>query len=324
MGCFLGPEIRLAKGAQQRYVIAAFIGLAILAGPITSFVNDPVGLGAQSLDPRGTAIASGIAATVLLAVAAVRRERFPGGGQWLAILALLAPQWLQGLLAAPGIGGMSVLHSTPWGVAFLISLAAPLWLSLLAALQWIPDQVPRVVAGASIAGIGAFCLATPDGAYTVTPREIPVAVLQVVLGVLTVFSWAYARPRLGTATTTATAGCFLLLNALWSLATIRLSADTSPAPLDWHAAGLPLLFSALLSASTWWLWFWLLRRMELAAFGMRVLAAWAAAIVPGFVFVSLTSWRIDTAFVIAVAALVVALRARPGDEQLLALGLESP
>lgn len=302
-------------------VLTAFIAVAILAGPINSFVSDPSGLGAQSFGPQGAAVASGIAGVVLLGVAALRRERLPRCGEWGALLLLFAPQWIAGLLAAPGIRLPSALHTTPWGVAFLVSLAAPLWLSLLSASQLVHEQAPRAVAGASIVGIGAVCLATPGGAYAVTLKEIPFAVLEMVVGVLAVWSWTYARPRLATTSTAAAAGCFLLLNAVGAVAAMPLTSGTQYYAPDWHAAFLPLLCIALLQAALWWLWFWLLRRMTLAAFGMRPLAAWAASIVPGFVLVSLTSWRIDAAFVIAVAALVIALRARPGDEQPLALGL---
>jgi len=143
------------------------------------------------------------------------------------------------------------------------------------------------------------------------------------LGILAVFSWAYARPHLAATSTAAAAGCFLLLNALGAMATIPF-LTAAPAQLDWQQAALPLVLAALLNLATWWLWFWLLERMTLAAFGMRALATWAAAIVPGFVLVSLTNWRNDAAFVIAIAALVAALRARTADEQPLALGLASP
>jgi hypothetical protein len=85
-----------------------------------------------------------------------------------------------------------------------------------------------------------------------------------------------------------------------------------------------VLIMALVSAASWWLWFWLLQRMTMAAFGMRALAAWAAALLPGFLMYGFLSWRIDAAVAISLAALVIAVRARVTDEQPLALGLESP
>jgi len=307
----------------QPRVLVAFIALAVLAGPVTSFVLGPGEIGSDYLGPAGAAVASGAAGATLLGAAALRRERLPRASQWIAMLALLAPQWLEGLLALPGIRGLSALHGTPWGVAFLVALAAPLWLALLSALQAIRDEVPRAVSGASIAGMGAVCLMVPGSAYTVTPKEIPVAVVQVLLGVLTVFSWSYAKPRLAASGTFAVAGCFALLTALGSVAMLPFT-PSMPAPLEWREAMLPLLLAALRNAVMWWLWFWLLQRMTLAAFGMRALAAWTAAIAPGFLVFGFLSWRADVAVGISLCALVVALRARAADEQPLALGLESP
>ena len=86
---------------------------------------------------------------------------------------------------------------------------------------------------------------------------------------------------------------------------------------------LPVLCDAATLAATWWLWFWLLQRMTLAAFGMRALAAWASALLPGFAIFGFRQWRIDAALAIAVAAIVVALRARVAEEQPMALGLDT-
>jgi hypothetical protein len=54
---------------------------------------------------------------------------------------------------------------------------------------------------------------------------------------------------------------------------------------------------------------------------MRALAMWTATMVPGFVLFGFLSWRIDAGLAIAVAAILVALRARSAEEQPLALGL---
>jgi hypothetical protein len=214
-------------------------------------------------------------------------------------------------------------------VALLIALAAPLWLALLSALQWIPDQVPRAVAGASIAGIAAATLTIPEAAYTPAPNQIAVVVLHLLLAVLSVFTWSYARPRLAAASTAATAGCFLLLTALGQIALAPLLTPDQPTSLSFHEAAIPLLLTAALNAASWLLWFWLLQRMSLAAFGMRALAAWTAAIVPGLFLYGFLSWRPSlfwrpaAAVLIALTALAVALRARTADEQPLALGLAS-
>jgi hypothetical protein len=86
---------------------------------------------------------------------------------------------------------------------------------------------------------------------------------------------------------------------------------------------LPLAVQAAVIAGSWCLWFWLLQRISLAAFGMRDLAMWTASIVPGFVLLGFLNWRVDLALAIAVSAIVVALRAPPREEQPTALGLDS-
>lgn len=317
------------KSASQSRVLAAFLFLAILAGPATSFLASPLGLGGQYLSPPLLAAGSALAGLALLALALIRREQLPSGAALLALLALYLPPVLEGLLSPPTIRPVldhlaHALHETPWGVPFFLSLAAPLWLALLSALQLVRDEVPRAVAGAAIAGIGAACLITPSGAYSISLNQLPVAALHLLLAVLAVLSWSYARPRLAASGACATAGCFLLLTALGQAALVPLLSHDSPAPLSLYEAAIPLLFTAALSAASWLLWFWLLQHLSLAAFGMRALAAWTAAILPGFAMYGFLSWRVDLAVLIAVAALVVALRARPADEQPLALGLESP
>lgn len=306
--------------ASQRRIIA-FIALAVLAGPVTGFVSSSAGFGAQWLGPVRMAVGSGLAGLALLALAIVRRERLPRGTGLLALLVLFVPQWAAGLLSPPAIRASSALHETPWGVAFLVSLAAPLWLGLLSALQWVRDEMPRAVAGASIAGIGAVCLVIPTSAYAIALDQIPVAALHVLLGLLTVFSWSYARPRLLGTGTAAVAGCFLLLVALGGVVTLPLVVGELPSPLDWRAAVAPLLLMTLVNAASWWLWFWLLERMTLAAFGMHALAAWVAAMLPGLLLFGFLSWRNDAALAISVAAIAIALRARIAEEQPLALGL---
>jgi hypothetical protein len=57
---------------------------------------------------------------------------------------------------------------------------------------------------------------------------------------------------------------------------------------------------------------------------MRQLAAWVAAVVPELALIGFRQWRLDAALVIALGAIVVALRARGGEEQPVALGLGTP
>jgi hypothetical protein len=61
--------------------------------------------------------------------------------------------------------------------------------------------------------------------------------------------------------------------------------------------------------------------VTLGAFGMRALAAWLAAVIPGLAAFGFRDWRADAAVVIALGAVVVALRARVAEEQPVALGL---
>ncbi len=136
-----------------------------------------------------------LAGAVLLLVGVARRRRMLDARQWLVLLVLLFPQWLASPLTAPALRSFPWLHETGWGVAFLLTLAAPLWLALLSALQVVSVQVPRAVVGATIAGIAAVCLVVPTEAYAVAPKQMPVLVLQLVLTILTVFTWTYAAPR---------------------------------------------------------------------------------------------------------------------------------
>jgi hypothetical protein len=91
--------------------------------------------------------------------------------------------------------------------------------------------------------------------------------------------------------------------------------------VGWHGILVALLVEGAVSACVWSLWFWLLERMTLAAFSMGSLAIWTASIFPGFILFGFMSWRFDAALVIAVGAIVVALRARAVEEQPAALGL---
>jgi hypothetical protein len=69
------------------------------------------------------------------------------------------------------------------------------------------------------------------------------------------------------------------------------------------------------------LWFWVLQRVTLGAFGMRALAAWLAAVIPGFAVFGFLEWRADVAIAVALSAVVISLRAAPVEEQPVALGL---
>ena len=312
-----------AQRGQSLTVLVAFVALAALAGPIRSYAAAPFDSAIHFQMLAGAALSGFLAGFALLALSAVRREGMRGGKRWLALLALLLPQWFALLLTPPYVRSIPWLHETRWGVVFLLTLAAPLWLGLLAALGWVKTEVPRAVAGAAIAGIGAVYLVIPVDASRVAPNQVPVLALQLLLSIAVVASWAYATPRLAGAGALAVAGWFLLLSAFGDVGFAMLFERSSWQPVSVREIVLPLLVEAAVTAASCWLWFWLLQRMTLAAFAMRALAAWTATVLPGFVLFGFRNWRIDAALVTSVAAIAVALRARVAEEQPLALGLHS-
>jgi hypothetical protein len=307
--------------APTRPVVAAFIALAVLAGPITTFAFTPFPFSMPWPTTIGSALSSVLAGAALLLFCVTQKRRMLNAKQWLALLVLLLPQWLALLLTAPTIRSFPWLHETGWGVAFLLSLAAPLWLALLSALQVISVQVPRAVVGATLAGIAAVCLVIPIDVYAIAPNQIPALMLQLLLNILIVFTWTYAAPRLTAVSALAAAGSYLLLSALGNASFSLLFERSARQSIEWRELAIPLLVQAAVIACLWTLWFWLLVRMTLAAFGMRALTMWTASIIPGFVFLGFLIWRVDLALAIAVGAIVIALRARGVDEQPMALGL---
>jgi hypothetical protein len=244
----------------------------------------------------------------------------PGTVQWKALLLLLVPQLCAVPLTSP-LRPIAWLHGIGWGTGLLLSLAAPLWLGLIAAFDLVKVELPRAVVMAAIVGMGAVCLVVPTNAYRVAWNQIPMLLLVSLLGIATVISWTIARPRLEGLSAEWAAGGYLLLNCLGDTVFALLYERPSWQPLDGQALVVPVLCDAAILAATWWLWFWLLERMTLAAFGMRAMAAWAASVVPGLAILGFREWRADAALGITVAALVVALRARVAEEQPMALGL---
>ena len=94
----------------------------------------------------------------------------------------------------------------------------------------------------------------------------------------------------------------------------RMFDRSSWQPLAWREVALPLVVQSAVIACSWCLWFWLLQRISLGAFGMRALATWIASIIPGFALLGFLSWRVDLALAVAVAAIAVSLRAPRGEE----------
>jgi hypothetical protein len=299
----------------RRQVVAAFVGLAIVTGPIAALTSNPFYFGLPWLAPWTTAAASGGAGIVLLGMCRAKGWPLLRAREWLVVAVLLMPQF------AANVASISRLHETRWGVMFLIRVAAPLWLALLSALQLVRAEVPRATVGAAIAGIGAVCLMTPVDAFRVAANQAPMAVVHLLVGVATVYTWVYAAQRLAGAGAVACAGSFLLLDAALKFGSSRLSAVSPPQGFGWHEVWVAMTVQAVVVGCSSYLWFWLLGRMRLAAFCMSALAMWTATMLPGVVLFGFLQWRVDVAVAIAVGAIVVALRAQVADEQPTALGL---
>ena len=314
--------MEVGEGKARRIrVSVAFAALACLEGPVRSYeatVTGPLSLRV----PLFQALSALFSGVVLLIVGRTRRRLDRPG--WIAVIALAIPLWAQSVLALSIFRGTAWMQSPSWGVLLLLSVAAPLWLALLAATGCIRDEVPRAVAGASIAGIGAVLLVIPEDTYRFSANQIVVAILCWLLDVLVVGSWAFARHRLRDVSPARAAGWFLILFAVWQLGLACMGDQPLLEGLNDGGTWAVMGVDAAAGACMWWLWFWLLQRMMLSAFGMRALAAWVAALVPGFVTFGFLQWRIDAAVLIGIGAVVVALRARVAEEQPTALGLAGP
>jgi hypothetical protein len=309
------------NGRSKLSVLVAFIALAALVAIVPVWTKTALDSIFPFQDLAGNALSFALAGIVLILLSAACRQRALGVRQWSAILVLWIPQWLAHALDVSYVGDVRWLHAPPSGLLFLLSIAAPIWLALLSAMQLVSEQVPRAVVGASIAGIGAVCLVRPAYDLSVAPKEMPVALVQLLLSITAVWTWVYAKSRLSSAGALAVAGSFLLLSASGDGGFWLLSERHFWQPVDWREVAIPLFVQSAVIGGTWCLWFWLLERMTLAAFGMRAIAVWAAVLIFTLANSSLLNWRMDLALAIALAAIVVGLRARVAEEQPTALGL---
>jgi hypothetical protein len=301
-------------------VYAAFVAWAVLTGVVNGYVSGPFVYAMNLQVFAGEALCGVVGAAVLFAVGGSQRQRLLSARQWKAVLLLLVPQW-----CSVPIGSLASLphwlRGIGWGAGLLLMVAAPLWLGLLSAMGVAEVKVPRAAVGAAIAGVFAVCLVVPVQAYSVAWSQATMLVIQIVLNIAVVISWVYAAPRLISANAWMTAGGYLLLSAVGDGVFAVVFRREVWQPLDWRSAWEPLLMNTALTACVWWLWFQLLKRMTLAAFSMRALAAWAAGLMFGLIDFAWTNWRVDVALLVAVGALVVGLKARVSDEQPMALGL---
>jgi drug/metabolite transporter (DMT)-like permease len=303
------------SGPRAWRIYGGFAALALLAGPVHSFAGEAFGLAGLLPAEGGYAAAGFFAGTALVSVALLRRERMLVRKEWLAVAGLIVPQ----LLAA--VVGEKMRHNTPWGVTLLIGVGAPLWLGLLAALEMVGMATPRAAVGAGIVGVGAVCLVIPADVYRVAPQQAIALLLHLLIAMLMVYSWAYAQTRLASVGVLMCAGCYLVMNGIVQVGwAVSLRRGTGPID-DWRPVALSILAGVVVMGCLWPLWFWLLRRMTLAALCMGALAAWVASLLPELALGGVRQWRMDVAVMIAVAAVVVGVRARVPEEQPMALGL---
>ena len=303
----------------KRKLYLGFVVLAVLAGPIDQSISSAFLNGSQLPAFHSLAIASLLAAVVLSLFATLRRTGLPSPTALLALLVLAVPQWLF-VLIGPNTTSLAPLHFG-WGTALLLSLAAPLWLGLLSATDLVDLEVPRTTIAAAIIGIGAILLSLPVDSTGITLRQVPAVLLNALLGIAIVGSWIYARPRLIACPISSAAAIYLTLSALgYAVFAFIYERDRWHAP-NTHISWVTLLPEIAVLIASWCLWFWLLQKLSLAAFSMRMLANCAAALLPGFLSFGVGQWRIDASFVISCIAVAVAFQATPAEEQAQSLGL---
>lgn len=299
---------------------AAFASLAVLSGLVNGFASEALLVPANQQVFAALALASLLAGIGLVAWAATHGHRAGGAKHWRALVLLQIPQWCGAPLSSLATP-IPWLHGLGWGTALLLAVAAPLWLALLVAIGVARAEVPRTVVAVTVIAIGAVCLVVPLHALTVYGPQVPMLMLQTVLSIATVFSWVLARGAFEDLTAESAAGCYLLLSAFGNIFFAFIYEQSGWRHIDWRALPVPLLENVLLLAAMWWLWFWLFQRIPFTAFTMRALAAWCAALLPGFFMFGFLQWRMDAAIVISLLAVAVALRARTAEEQPVLLGL---
>lgn len=306
-------------------IYLALAAMAALLGPTKFFVDQQVAqqvaAATQNQITAAPAFAGIFAGVVLVVFGIARRQPALRPSERLAIIALLLPPFADHLIRSTALSTIPWLQQPTTGDALLLTLAAPLWLGLLAALQIARAEVPRITIVAAIAALGAACLTVPLDAYTVGPNQVVMLIVQLALLVATVWSWSFARDRLNPASFALAAGAFVLLQTALLQAPTLLLQKSEIQPIDWRHAAFPLLLQALATALAMLLWFWLLTRMSLAAFTLHPLAIWIASTATAIALFGLTNWREDAALAIALAALIAGLRARPAQDNPIALDL---
>ncbi len=188
------------EAAEERgisvWLTIGFVALALLLGPVASYVADPFAAAVQWQVLAGGAVASAIAGCGLLVA---------GAAAWWALTGRAADSQRWVLLAAAVAFGTDVraglerrvgLQGTGWGVVLLIAVAAPLWLGLLSALRMIAGEVPRVVVGGGHCWGWSCAAGDSDGRVCDcfgAGADVGGADF---VGMLTVYAWWFARERL--------------------------------------------------------------------------------------------------------------------------------
>ena len=95
-----------------------------------------------------------------------------------------------------------------------------------------------------------MCLVIPVQAYRVAENQAAMLVLQLLLNIAMVLTWAYAAPRLAGVSVLQAAGSYLLLSALGNGAFAISLQRGAWQPLNWASAWAPVLLqTAVMRAS---------------------------------------------------------------------------
>ena len=292
-------------------VALGFVCLAFLRG----LGEDRLAEAMHSQRFAATCLSDGIASVILLGWTLARGHKLPGRRGWLALLLLISVS-LAGLgLWRPYVDEVFHLHYAKAVQQELILIAGPLWLALLGALRWVPETTPRRTVGAVLAGVAAITLLLKENDLTLVAASVPVLVLTAIQAIAVVWTWSYAKRSLARVRADTAAACGLLLSATLN-GTISLVAERPQwQPVDWRSAAISLAYGIIVAVVAGVLWYWLLQRMELAAFTMQTLAVSLSGLLLQFVLFGFLSWRLDLALALGGGALVVALRALPEDDE---------
>lgn len=271
------------------------------------------------------ALLAGCVGVLVLGWAVARRQTRLGRRQWAALLLLSAVSASGGLLWAPYVDRLLGLGSARGAQPMMALLMAPLWLALLGALRLVPEQTPRRTVGAALAGLAGYCLLLPSDQMSVRVAEWPVLLLVLMQAIGLVWTWSFARQALAGFPLAMVVGCAMvcvvLVNATLGWVARPLVDMQQPQAIAWPMVRKALPVAVLDRGVATICWYWLLERMELAAFSMQALLMMLSWMLIGLIPFGLLSWRSDVALVLMGGAVWVALRARPEDEEPVRLGV---